>query len=412
MPTSAGAGRSYRFVPVKPSIAGTSGPKSSYHQVVRRKGPKKPTSAAAPPLPSKANEASPGEAAPPAEDPKTFAPPLTDTAPLHQREATIPTPLPTTTATPASGSDAEVCQEWHSPQPPVAQPPSQSYGRAERGGRRQGKQQHSGYRLRTKTGYTLPGTYATSMEQWTHRPVVRVRVMDAAAPPLPPSRAELRLRGDVRLGTRQSFVTALRQAAGRCGGDVVPPAFLAKVAVPPPAEDVAGPAAVRAASEAAVAAYDFNFTTADAFDDYAMEFVERQRQTERRMWSRLIVDVEPLSQAVGWCSAAGSPCVMDSGHLDEPILLLTQPSEVEPSTMAVVVRPFTDELLQSPSSVLATEARRRLPRGREWDRQAAIQQAVGLTAQEAIIDLGIDIRYRQPGQHLLTRNSRAERGSW
>lgn len=37
---------------------------------------------------------------------------------------------------------------------------------------------------------------------------------------------------------------------------------------------------------------------------------------------------------------------------------------------------------------------------REWQRQEAIQRAVGKSAQEALIDLQVDQRYRQPGQFL------------
>ena len=46
-------------------------------------------------------------------------------------------------------------------------------------------------------------------------------------------------------------------------------------------------------------------------------------------------------------------------------------------------------------------------RGREWDRQGAIQQAVGERRQKGMIDEGYDDRYRQPGEYV-RKNVRGE----
>lgn len=147
---------------------------------------------------------------------------------------------------------------------------------------------------------------------------------------------------------------------------------------------------------------------------------------ERHMLQRLIGGVVPLSAWYGHRTE-----VSDDGHLTHPITVFdssdapdnsvlgnltyghedeaeTAETETAPvasgSPLAVLVRPVVGELPLWPSlpyrAAWGEETQRALPKGREWARQRAVQAAVGTTAQEAVIDLGFDPRYRRPGDYV------------
>lgn len=167
--------------------------------------------------------------------------------------------------------------------------------------------------------------------------------------------------------------------------------------------------------------HNYNAMVTDAFHNSVAERAARLQATENRMWERMILDVAPLEVAHQHVLEVGGLSVLDSGHVSSPICISSAPEAADTyaacvddgfaegdEAMAVIVRPFSDELLGDSEALRVAEAQRRWPKGREWDRQAAIQRAVGPTAQEAIIDLGIDPRYRQPGErHGHVNNRRA-----
>lgn len=110
--------------------------------------------------------------------------------------------------------------------------------------------------------------------------------------------------------------------------------------------------------------------------------------------------------------------VLDGGHLTDQIYLVDNRAlenglsaaeetplrtAVADFTTAVIVQPLLEEVLMnqwtgsldpSPGAVMCGAP----ARFREWRRQHAIQRAIGTTAQEALIDLKIDPRYRRPGE--------------
>jgi hypothetical protein len=225
----------------------------------------------------------------------------------------------------------------------------------------------------------------------------------------PPSTRELRLNAQrLQHATRRDFVLELLrcvEAQGHGSGvDVVPQVVL----------DNYGDTVT--AQTFSLAGHNFNAVVPDAFECSVEERMARLHSIEKRMWARLIVEVAPLTVAHQEVVDAGGVSVLDSGHVSEPIRItgvFDDPLEREEgeeevdhreSAMAVVVQPFVDELPATMAEARKGEARRCLPKGREWDRQAAIRFATGPTVQEAIVDLGIDPRYRQPGDFLLQRN--------
>lgn len=266
------------------------------------------------------------------------------------------------------------------------------------------------YGDRTKPRYTLPASYAAYVHQFEREPVPRVVVQDRFTSP--PSQRELRLAARrVRCTTREGFVEELRRC---CGG-----ATMAGDALPQRVLDSYVDTHTGHAFD--VAAHNFNAVLPDAFENTIDARAAALQATEQRMRRRIILDVAPLSAAQSDAYAAGGVSVVDSGHVAAPIIISASAVDSSPSegywggeedesdasdteAMAVVVLPFADEVLASSEAVRVSEAQRCWSRGREWDRQAAIRSAVGATAQEAIVTLGIDRRYRQPGDFLLRRS--------
>lgn len=252
---------------------------------------------------------------------------------------------------------------------------------------------HTGYHHRTKPHYSLRPSYAAHCAQWRRHPVPTIRVADQYHSP--PAAREYRLRArQVRHASREDFVEALRSCMASGGQEVVPHSVVDALAD------------TRDAGSFDPSLHNYNAMVTDAFHNSVEERAARLQATENRMWERIILNVAPLAVAHQHVAGVGGCAVLDSGHVSSPICISSAP-EVEyldkgvadsNEAMAVVVRPFSDELLGDSEALRVAEAQRRWPKGREWDRQAAIQRAVGSTAQEAIIDLGIDPRYRQPGE--------------
>ncbi|KAK7202089.1 hypothetical protein NESM_000277600 [Novymonas esmeraldas] len=266
---------------------------------------------------------------------------------------------------------------------------------------------HGGYHPRTKSRYSLPPSYSANCALWRRQPVPTIRVTDRHVSP--PAARECRLSArHVRHAPRQTFVDALRACLESGGHDVVPAAVVAALT------DATDAAAFE------VEQHNFNAMVMDAFTESVEERAARLQATEDRMWSRLVLDVVPLATAHHCAVASGGVSVLDSGHVSAPIHISAvedghvhhntngggEEEEEEcdrdgdwaaEETLAVLVRPFADEVPISAEALRVAEAQRRWPKGREWDRQTAIRHAVGATVQEAIIDLGIDPRYRRPG---------------
>ncbi|KAG5486629.1 hypothetical protein CUR178_07996 [Leishmania enriettii] len=256
---------------------------------------------------------------------------------------------------------------------------------------------HTGYRHRTKSDYSLPPSYAAYRAQWQQQPVPTIRVADQYGGPPAPREYRLDER-QVRHASREDFLEALVSCVASGGQEAVPHSV------------------VDAFSDTKDARsfdpwrHNYNTMITNAFHDSVEERAARLQATESRMWKRMILNVAPLVVAHQYVVEAGGVSVLDSGHVSSPIRIFAVPGAADAcagygdgsvadgnEAMAVVVRPFPDELLSDAEALRVAEAQRRWPKGREWDRQAAIQRAVGATAQEAIIDLGIDPRYRHPG---------------
>lgn len=276
----------------------------------------------------------------------------------------------------------------------------------------------STYRSRTKPRYTLPPSYAAQRQRFEAQPVPTIHVGDRFT--APPSAREVRMhpRSLSRPYTRRGFVDELRrhlnasQHSSDVGAvtDVVPQAVLDSYT---DAED---------ARKFDPSAHNFSAVVPDAFLNSVAERRTCLQATEQRMWDRMILDIAPMAAAHSQVMAAGGVSVLDSGHVSAPIYITSQAdivaaylksveddeheddNEGMKDAVAVVVQPFAEELPATAEALRQSEACRLLPRGREWDRQAALRAAVGPTAQEAIVDLGIDPRYRQPGDFLLRRN--------
>eukprot|EP00796_Vickermania_ingenoplastis_P009125 gene9125-6413_t len=112
--------------------------------------------------------------------------------------------------------------------------------------------------------------------------------------------------------------------------------------------------------------------------------------------------------------------VFDSGHLTDPVLLCDEralaaavqdgglglPVNEQEVVAAVLVQPLVEEVLLGQAETPAPGPGAFVfcgsvgSRYREWQRQKAIRVAVGVTSQEALIDLKIDPRYRRPGEYL------------
>ncbi|KAG5511689.1 hypothetical protein JKF63_07286 [Porcisia hertigi] len=256
---------------------------------------------------------------------------------------------------------------------------------------------HTGYHQRTKERYSLPPSYGTHCAQWRRHPVPIIRVADRYDSP--PRMREYRLNArQVRHASRANFVNALRGCISRGVQEVIPQRVTDALMD------------TRDAHCFDPSTHNYNVMVTNAFHDSVEERAARLQTTENRMWERMIVNVAPLEIAHQQVVEAGGTSVLDNGHVTSPIYISAAPGATGASaanadgsfadgddTMAVVVRPFPDELLGDSKALRLAEAQRRWPKGREWDRQVAIQRAVGATAQEAIIDLGIDPRYRHPG---------------
>ncbi|GET85704.1 hypothetical protein, conserved [Leishmania tarentolae] len=253
---------------------------------------------------------------------------------------------------------------------------------------------HTGYHPRTKLDYSLCPSYAAHCAQWRRQPVPSICVADQYRNP--PGAREYRLHAyKVRHASREHFVKALRSCMASGVQEVVP-------------HDVVDALTdTRDARTFDPSLHNYNVMVTDAFHNSIEERAARLQARENRMWERLILNVGPLEAAHQQVVEVGGVSVLDSGHVSSPICISSAPGAAGvddgaaegDEAMAVVVRPFPDELLADSEALRVAEAQRRWPKGREWDRQAAIQRAVGPTAQEAIIDLGIDPRYRQPGEH-------------
>ncbi|KAG5507934.1 hypothetical protein JIQ42_07228 [Leishmania sp. Namibia] len=255
----------------------------------------------------------------------------------------------------------------------------------------------TGYRHRTKPDYSLQPSYAAYRAQWRQQPVPTIRVADQYGSP--PAPREYRLDGrQVRHASREDFLEALVSCVASGGQEAVPHSVVDAFS---DTQDARSFDPWR---------HNYNTMITNAFHDSVEERAARLQATESRMWERMILNVAPLVVAHQHVVEAGGVSVLDSGHVSSPIRIFAVPGAADAyagygdgsvadgnEAIAVVVRPFPDELLSDAEALRVAEAQRRWPKGREWDRQAAIQRAVGVTAQEAIIDLGIDPRYRHPG---------------
>ncbi|AIN95415.1 hypothetical protein LPMP_040920 [Leishmania panamensis] len=260
---------------------------------------------------------------------------------------------------------------------------------------------HTPYHHRTKPHYSLRPSYAAYRAQWRRRPVPIIRVADEYR--TPPAAREYRLHArQVRHASRENFVEALVSCVASGGQEVVPHGVVNALTD------------TRGARSFDPSLHNYNVMVMDAFHDSVEERAARLQATENRMWERMILNVAPLEVAHQHVVEAGGVSVLDSGHVSSPICISSALGAVDAyaadldggvvegnEAIAVVVRPFPDELLGDSEALRVAEAQRRWPKGREWDRQTAIQRAVGATAQEAIIDLGIDPRYRHPGDRLV-----------
>ncbi|KPI83332.1 hypothetical protein ABL78_7641 [Leptomonas seymouri] len=262
---------------------------------------------------------------------------------------------------------------------------------------------HTSYCSRTKLRYTLPPSYSAQLRDFEDQPVPTISVRDRYT--LPPSLREVRIRRRrVRSASRSGFVQELLHSAktqARSPGAALPQSVLDSYLDASDAENF-NPAA-----------HNFNAVYTDAYESSVAERAAALQATERRMWKRLIARVAPLDVAHREAISAGGVSVMDSGHVSEPICITGELNATDARSdggagaseeVSVVVYPFIDELPATVEDVRHAELHRRLPKGREWDRQAAIRSAVGATAQEALLDLGLDPRYRQPGDLLLQRS--------
>ncbi|KPA75593.1 hypothetical protein ABB37_08469 [Leptomonas pyrrhocoris] len=281
---------------------------------------------------------------------------------------------------------------------------------------------HTSNRCRTKPRYTLPPSYASQLRSFAAQPVPTVAVRDLSASPLPSSR-EIRVSPRrVRHASRYGFVQELLQcirAQGNNRGDVLPHAVLDNYLD------------TRDAHSFDAAAHNYSTVLPDALEESVAARAAALQATEQRMWARFVVHVAPLAVAHAEAVGAGGVSVIDSGHVSDPIyvsrepdILAAYPSHMNEEEeggdayssegddedddlgeeMAVVVQPFMDEVPATQEDVRLSERHRCWPKGREWDRQTAIRAAVGATAQEALLDLGVDPRYRRPGDFLLQRN--------
>ncbi|CAJ1005549.1 hypothetical protein Q4I28_000869 [Leishmania naiffi] len=259
------------------------------------------------------------------------------------------------------------------------------------------------YHHRTKPHYSLRPSYGAYRAQWRRRPVPIIRVADEYR--TPPAAREYRLHArQVRHASRENFVEALVSCVTSGGQEVVPHGVVNALTD------------TRDARSFDPSLHNYNVMVMDAFHDSVEERAARLQATENRMWERMILNVAPLEVAHQHVVEAGGVSVLDSGHVSSPICISSALEAVDAyaadldggvvegnEAIAVVVRPFPDELLGDSEALRMAEAQRRWPKGREWDRQTAIQRAVGVTAQEAIIDLGIEPRYRHPGDRLVRR---------
>ncbi|CCW64812.1 unnamed protein product [Phytomonas sp. EM1] len=214
---------------------------------------------------------------------------------------------------------------------------------------------------------------------------------------------------------------------------------------------------------------DYNSIVPDLYEGTISERLASLREVEQRMFGRLIAGVVPVAGALGddddnaVVMRGGDLAVtgvLDDGHLDSAIVLCNgrllrrraavgasstglmassaraevprgdvdggeeeeadgDESEESPTGVALLVKPFLREVCARRAPMVSgvdgvvinadMEKRRTLLKGREWDRQRAIRDAAGTTAQEAIIDLRLDPRYRRPGEYVRWRYNKARR---
>ncbi|CCW67531.1 unnamed protein product [Phytomonas sp. Hart1] len=217
---------------------------------------------------------------------------------------------------------------------------------------------------------------------------------------------------------------------------------------------------------------DFNRSLVGFYEETFAARRASLHEVERRMFRRLIAGIVPVAGTFRGSSMAEGKekwkknkakteeeekeeedsdglavtGVLDDGHLDSAILwcggrLLRSHTTASgpdddsdktkgeekgrgvwgesPAGVALLVKPFAQEVCSLSATTVGGVHNvgidddrwrwRTLPRGREWDRQRAIRNAAGATAQEAIIDLKIDPRYRRPGEYVRWRYNKTNR---
>lgn len=267
------------------------------------------------------------------------------------------------------------------------------------------------YAPRTDPLYTLPPQYGQWRRWLRQNPTVPVHFADSySSRHAPPAAFTVTLPHKHSQRLTSHTVRILQEAWATAG-------------LPPPP----------AAQHSVAGAGDYNGNVLDAYARTHAARLAAVEALEEAVYDRLIGGVVPIEEvltqspdaaAEGLPTAAKVEClaVLDGGHLDEPIVLAgttpmpaSSPLPVEAGGVAVLVRPIEAELRQAASNVDSGVERVHaphkpalLPRGREWDRQRAIQNAVGPTAQEAIIDLQLDPRYRHPGEYVRWRRHRGQ----
>ncbi|CAD2220266.1 hypothetical protein ADEAN_000778100 [Angomonas deanei] len=260
---------------------------------------------------------------------------------------------------------------------------------------------HVPYKPRVKEHFTLPPSFASqlrSVAQCLHPSVVLAGTTAShPRPTTPPPTGSVWLNGQYKLQSRQGFLSSLTKT----NPGVMADQLGAKYAV-----------------EANSAAYDYNFVTPDVLEEAWRQRLATLYKQQDALYEHFVGGFAPISEAVATCKQSSNGAegkmfiVRDDGHICSPIELHSiqqNPSDgvyyddMREDEVAVLVKPFLDEL-PSVADRTYNERERVISKGREWDRQYAIRAAVGTTAQETLLDLDVDPRYRHPGERLLRRN--------
>lgn len=263
---------------------------------------------------------------------------------------------------------------------------------------------HRGYRPRTCLTYTLPPRHAQHYRslQASRSPSVAYRdghrTRHGGPPPL--HTVLLPQQGAQGLTTHTRAVLA---AAMRAVEMAPPPIDIVELLL--------SPDSAHGAATAGGGSVHYNYNT-NAFDVCGALYDARLAAlaaAEAKVYGRLIASVAPLSEALAAAAnddrgGGAAVALVDSGHFGDPIFIATaaEAANTAASATAVTVRPIACEVGQQEEGWVTPHPPppASLPRGREWDRQRAIAAAVGPTARDAIIDLDLDPRYRQPGEYV------------